>query len=142
MSEVKYTGHGINTGGLQGHSIGPDYPYIIAGIGRLHSIRIGESELVTFWQTRNGATNFVAPVRETYKDAEVDLQLARLVDRAAYNIKHNPGYCSGYLYAQSDLTTGNPYDVDSPEYGAFGSGFFDARALVALKKVAYNLPNY
>ena len=30
--EVRYTGHGANTGGLQGHSIGTEYPYIIIGV--------------------------------------------------------------------------------------------------------------
>lgn len=28
---VRYTGHGANTGGLQAHSIGTDYPYMIVG---------------------------------------------------------------------------------------------------------------
>ena len=26
---VEYTGHGENTGGLQGHSVGDDYPYCV-----------------------------------------------------------------------------------------------------------------
>jgi hypothetical protein len=29
---VRYTGHGVNTGGLQGHSVGSDYPYMIVGV--------------------------------------------------------------------------------------------------------------
>lgn len=31
-AEVRYTGHGANTGGLQGHSVGADYPYMIIGV--------------------------------------------------------------------------------------------------------------
>ena len=31
-SEVRYTGHGANTGGLQGHSIGDEYPYLVHGV--------------------------------------------------------------------------------------------------------------
>ena len=31
-TEVRYTGHGEKTGGLQGHSIGTEYPYIIIGV--------------------------------------------------------------------------------------------------------------
>ena len=30
--QVRYTGHGANTGGLQCHSVGPDYPYMIVGV--------------------------------------------------------------------------------------------------------------
>lgn len=29
---VRYTGHGAKTGGLQGHSVGADYPYMIVGV--------------------------------------------------------------------------------------------------------------
>jgi hypothetical protein len=29
---VAYTGHGAKTGGLQGHSVGSDYPYMIVGV--------------------------------------------------------------------------------------------------------------
>ena len=29
---VTYTGHGAKTGGLQGHSVGSDYPYMIVGV--------------------------------------------------------------------------------------------------------------
>lgn len=32
MSTATYTGHGHNTGGLQRHSIGDEYPYIIIGV--------------------------------------------------------------------------------------------------------------
>lgn len=32
MSQVQYTGHGANTGGLQMHSVGDEYPYIIHGV--------------------------------------------------------------------------------------------------------------
>lgn len=32
MSTVQYTGHGARTGGLQGHSVGTEYPYIIMGV--------------------------------------------------------------------------------------------------------------
>jgi hypothetical protein len=31
-SAVAYTGHGAATGGLQGHSVGSDYPYMIVGV--------------------------------------------------------------------------------------------------------------
>lgn len=34
-NQVRYTGHGINTSGLQGHSVGDDYPYMIIGVGSL-----------------------------------------------------------------------------------------------------------
>jgi len=30
--QVQYTGHGAKTGGLQGHSVGDEYPYIIMGV--------------------------------------------------------------------------------------------------------------
>ncbi len=32
MSSVQYLGHGANTGGLQAHSVGSDYPYMIVGV--------------------------------------------------------------------------------------------------------------
>ncbi len=31
-SKVAYTGHGAKTGGLQGHSVGDEYPYIVIGV--------------------------------------------------------------------------------------------------------------
>lgn len=31
-SKVAYTGHGAKTGGLQGHSVGEEYPYIVMGV--------------------------------------------------------------------------------------------------------------
>lgn len=31
MSRVEYTGHGANTGGLQLHSMGDDYPFMVIG---------------------------------------------------------------------------------------------------------------
>ena len=31
-TQVQYTGHGANTGGLQAHSVGPDYPYMVVGV--------------------------------------------------------------------------------------------------------------
>lgn len=30
-NNLEYTGHGINTGGLQEHSIGDDYPFTVIG---------------------------------------------------------------------------------------------------------------
>jgi hypothetical protein len=31
--QIQYSGHGAKTGGLQGHSIGSNYPFMIAGTG-------------------------------------------------------------------------------------------------------------
>lgn len=31
-SKAQYTGHGAATGGLQGHSVGSDYPYMVVGV--------------------------------------------------------------------------------------------------------------
>jgi hypothetical protein len=31
-NQVQYLGHGANTGGLQQHSVGSDYPYMIVGV--------------------------------------------------------------------------------------------------------------
>lgn len=31
-TQVQYTGHGANTGGLQGHSVGAEYPYTVVKV--------------------------------------------------------------------------------------------------------------
>ena len=33
-NEVRYMGHGANTGGIQAHSIGWEYPYTVIGVQR------------------------------------------------------------------------------------------------------------
>ena len=33
-NEVRYMGHGANTGGLQAHSVGWEYPYTVIGVQR------------------------------------------------------------------------------------------------------------
>lgn len=49
LAEVQYMGHGMNTGGLQQHSIGPEYPYITHMVGskwRILDSRTGN----TYWK--------------------------------------------------------------------------------------------
>lgn len=63
---VRYTGHGANTGGLQGHSVGSDYPYMIIGVqDRL--------EAPTEWQVMDSRTGNKTPRFPTYQRAQIEL---------------------------------------------------------------------
>ena len=69
-NEVRYTGHGANTGGLQGHSIGPDYPYLIIGVqDRL--------EAPTEWQVMDSRTSNRSPRFPTYQRAVIEMTSLR-----------------------------------------------------------------
>lgn len=59
-NQVQYTGHGANTGGLQMHSIGDNYPYTIAGFLDGYAV----------FDTRTSNTGVH---RRTYREAELDL---------------------------------------------------------------------
>lgn len=61
---AEYKGHGRNTGGLQSHSIGEEYPCMVAGTegaGRK-----------TLWYGYNLITGERGELREEYGDAEAD----------------------------------------------------------------------
>lgn len=56
---VKYTGHGANTGGLQQHSIGPEYPFITYMRGdkwRILDSRTGNTHTSEFVSSKSAHT--------------------------------------------------------------------------------------
>lgn len=65
-TQVQYTGHGANTGGLQGHSIGPDYPYMIIGVA-------DRLEAPTQWVVMDSRTSNRSPRFPTYARALIEL---------------------------------------------------------------------
>ena len=71
MSAVQYLGHGANTGGLQAHSIGDEYPYLIQGVARNVYQR-------TQWQVLDTRTGNVGRVRNTYAEAAADITALRI----------------------------------------------------------------
>lgn len=71
MTQVIYTGHGANTGGLQGHSVGADYPYMIIGVqDRL--------DAPTEWQVMDSRTSNRSQRYPTYKRAEIEMTSLRI----------------------------------------------------------------
>ncbi len=69
-NQVRYTGHGINTGGLQGHSVGADYPYMIIGVqDRL--------EAPTEWQVMDSRTSNRSARFPTYQRAVIEMTSLR-----------------------------------------------------------------
>lgn len=66
----RYTGHGANTGGLQGHSIGTDYPYMIIGIA-------DRLDAPTEWQIMDCRTGNRSNRFPTYRRAVIELATLR-----------------------------------------------------------------
>lgn len=90
MTQVAYSGH-HGTGGLQAHSIGPEYPHVIFGVG-------GEGP--TKWAFINGFTHEEDPRRfDTYQqayDALPTTPVANGVEVEYYEHRGNP-LVSGYV---------------------------------------------
>jgi hypothetical protein len=63
---VQYLGHGANTGGLQQHSVGAEYPYCIAGTMR-------HKDAPTQYYVMDTRTGAKGALRLAYKEAEIDL---------------------------------------------------------------------
>lgn len=68
---ARYTGHGANTGGLQGHSVGSDYPYTIIGVA-------DRLDAPTQWQVMDTRTGNRGTPRRTYREADIDLASLKL----------------------------------------------------------------
>lgn len=70
-TQVQYTGHGDNTGGLQRHSIGTEYPYLIMGVqDRL--------EAPTEWVIMDTRTSNRSQRFPTYQRAVIELSSLRV----------------------------------------------------------------
>lgn len=65
-SKVAYTGHGAKTGGLQGHSIGDEYPYLIIGVA-------DRWEAPTEYSVMDTRTGNRSPRYPTYMRAYIEL---------------------------------------------------------------------
>lgn len=66
MSAAQYSGHGANTGGLQMHSVGSDYPYMIIGVA-------DSLDAPTQWQVQDSRTGNRGAKWRTYREALIDL---------------------------------------------------------------------
>ncbi len=69
--EVRYTGHGAKTGGLQGHSVGSDYPYIIMGVA-------DRWEAPTEYVVLDSRTGNRSPRYPTYMRASIERNSLRI----------------------------------------------------------------
>ena len=58
QTATHYTGHGAKTGGLQGHSVGSNYPYMTAGTGDGR------------WVVMDGRTSNESRTVRTYNEAQ------------------------------------------------------------------------
>jgi len=137
MSEVKYTGHGAKTGGLQAHSIGDEFPYMVQGRGEPMK-----------WVAVNLNTGEASPPRETYADALSDIALMRLSNEIEQEVRQecSDGATLAFVLgfnAYNRSRQGNPFAVGTPEYGRFGNGWHRAVALYSLSEsAAANYANY
>lgn len=69
--KVAYTGHGAATGGLQGHSVGSDYPYMIVGVqDRL--------EAPTEWRVMDTRTSEMSDKFPTQQRAIIEMASLRV----------------------------------------------------------------
>lgn len=68
---VRYTGHGVNTGGLQAHSVGPEYPYTIIGVQR-------GAEGALRWAVMDTRNAQISVDKATYKECEIELYSLKL----------------------------------------------------------------
>lgn len=71
MTQATYTGHLPNSGGLQGHSLGSDYPYMIIGVA-------SSLDMPTRWKVMDSRTGNTGVERPTYCEAEIDLASLKL----------------------------------------------------------------
>lgn len=70
-SKAQYTGHGAATGGLQGHSVGSDYPYMIVGVqDRL--------EAPTEWRVMDTRTSKMSDKFPTQQRAVIEMASLRV----------------------------------------------------------------
>lgn len=65
-NEVRYMGHGANTGGLQAHSVGPEYPYTVIGVQRGPDGPLRWAVM----DTRNGQ---IGVDKATHKECEIEI---------------------------------------------------------------------
>lgn len=65
-TQVQYTGHGANTGGLQRHSVGAEYPYTVMGVA-------SRLEAPTEWVVVDTRTGNRSTPSKTYREAEIKL---------------------------------------------------------------------
>jgi hypothetical protein len=125
VNEMKYSGHGANSGGLQLHSIGDEYPRMV--IGSFNG-----------WKAFNMVSGSYGPERASYKKAKADLKFDAMKAAIYAKIKASSAYSFGYNIYLSGAKVGNPYKVDSDDYGKFGAGFKDARSVEIMQEAADN----
>lgn len=104
MSAVQYLGHGTNTGGLQAHSIGGEYPYIIEGFQR-------SLDGPLLWRVLDSRNGKVYAGRASYKAAAQDVAAAQCADAvAAFLAAKTPAFAAGWRNWYSGGTEqGNPF---------------------------------
>lgn len=130
-AQVKYTGHGEKTGGLQGHSVGDDYPFCIIGV----SVE-GHHDEKHSYQARHLTSGWGGPIRKHYMAARGDMALHALQLEVRENCRKDTAYRLGFIYYNAMSKGGNPYPAGSMNYGRFGQGFSDARRLQSAQEAA------
>jgi hypothetical protein len=88
------------------------------------------------WKAANLVTGWEGEERAKYKQADNDIALQQLKERIHNNCVESRGYALGYTHYMASARTPNPFPVNSPEYGKFGSGWYDARRLSSMEEAA------
>jgi hypothetical protein len=122
-ADMKYSGHGANSGGLQMHSIGDEYPRMVIGS-------------FAGYKAFNMVSGSYGPERKSYKQAKADLKFDAMKAAVYAKIKANSAYAFGYNIYVSGAKVGNPYSAGSDGYGKFGAGFKDARSIEIMQEAA------
>jgi hypothetical protein len=129
-AQVQYTGH-AGKGGLQGHSLGDDYPFCIIGV----SVEGHHAEKHRY-QARHLTSGWEGPIREKYMAARGDMALHALQLEIRDKCREDTAYRLGFIYYNAMSKGGNPYPMGSHDYGRFAQGFSDARRLQSAKEAA------
>ena len=106
MSAATYTGHLPNSGGLQGHSIGAEYPYIVEGVQQ-------SADGPVRWRVLDSRNGQRYTLRPSYAGAQKELEALQRADRVnAYLAEKGPIFTAGWRNWYSGGTEdGNPYRV-------------------------------
>lgn len=125
---TKTTGH-AGTGGLQRHSLGDDYPFCV--IGREDDPATGKHQ----YQAVNLVGGFRGKVHKTYEECQTEIEWQKCATLIRDKCLTEPAFRLGYICRNAGFKTGNLFHPESPEYGQFGHGFYEATRLASLAEV-------
>jgi hypothetical protein len=126
------TGH-ASTGGIQQHSLGADYPFLIIGVDTPETAKTTHH----LYRAVHLTSGYTSPTRDTYEAAQADIARMKLADEVRINCSKYTAYRLGYIHYTSGARTGNPFTRNATDYGLFGKGAYDAVRLASLTEATF-----